>query len=128
MGPSLLYAMKLPFLRALEFREHKAAQKHTDKSGKGVMALKREGIIGDSAKIRACLDLLAQAASSEANVLITGETGTGKELFASAIHKNSARADKPFVVVDCAALTESLVESVIFGHGKGAFTGAEKAH
>lgn len=126
--PASKDAMKLPFLRALEFRKHKAAQKHSDKSGKDVMALKREGIIGDSPKIRSCLDLLAQAASSEANVLITGETGTGKELFASAIHKNSTRTGGPFVVVDCAAMTESLVESIIFGHGKGAFTGADKAH
>jgi two-component system NtrC family response regulator len=77
--------------------------------------------------IRACLDSVAQAADSEANVLITGETGTGKELFARAIHENSPRADKNFVVVDCASLPEQLVESALFGHKKGAFTGAEKS-
>ena len=74
-----------------------------------------------------CLDLVAQAAKSDANVLITGETGTGKELFALAIHNNSRRARNSFVVVDCAALPKNLVESVLFGHEKGAFTSADRA-
>lgn len=105
--------------------------------------VKRERIIGNSSKMKACFSLLGQAAASDANVLITGETGTGKELFARAIHTNSPRsdrygedstpprkrnrADKNFVVVDCTALPETLVESVLFGHEKGAFTGAERA-
>jgi two-component system NtrC family response regulator len=88
--------------------------------------LKREGIIGESAKIRHCLDQVAQAAISDVTVLITGETGTGKELFASAIHDNSNRRDNNFVIVDCAALPETLVESTLFGHVKGAFTGADR--
>jgi two-component system NtrC family response regulator len=74
-----------------------------------------------------CLDLLAQAAHSEVNVLLAGETGTGKEVFARAIHENSMRGENNFVVVDCTALPETLVESVLFGHEKGAFTGADRA-
>jgi two-component system NtrC family response regulator len=89
--------------------------------------LKRNGIIGDSRKITSCLELLAQAAGSDVNVLITGETGTGKELFAKAIHSNSSRAKRNFVVVDCTALPETLVESVLFGHTRGAFTGADRS-
>jgi len=118
--PSTIDAMTLPLVRALQYREEK-------KASKSMMVLKREGIIGNSPRIRACLDLLTQVASSNANVLVTGETGTGKELFAVAIHNNSSRADKNFVVVDCAALPENLVESIIFGHEKGAYTGADKA-
>jgi len=118
--PSTVDAMTLPLVRALQYREEKKASQKT-------LILKREGIIGNSQKIKACFDLLAQVATSEANVLITGETGTGKELFAVAIHKNSGRANKNFVVVDCAALPENLVESILFGHEKGAYTGADRA-
>jgi two-component system NtrC family response regulator len=118
--PSTMDAMTLPLVRALQYREEK-------KASKVMMVLKREGIIGNSPKMMASLDLLTQVASSNANVLITGETGTGKELFAVAIHKNSPRANKNFVVVDCAALPENLVESILFGHEKGAYTGADRA-
>ncbi|MCP4114034.1 MAG: sigma-54-dependent Fis family transcriptional regulator [Desulfobacteraceae bacterium] len=89
--------------------------------------LKRKEIIGSSHRIKECLDTIAKAAKINTNVLITGETGTGKELFARAIHANSPRADKRFVVVDCAALPESLVESSLFGHEKGSFTGADRS-
>ncbi len=75
----------------------------------------------------ASLEVLAEAAQSDANVLIVGETGTGKELFARAIHENSKRFENNFVVIDCGALPEMLVESVLFGHEKGAFTGADKS-
>jgi two-component system NtrC family response regulator len=84
-------------------------------------------IVGQSPRMRLSLDLLAQAAKTDTTVLITGETGTGKEVFAGAIHANSRRAEKNFVVVDCAAMPETLVESTLFGHEKGAFTGADRA-
>jgi two-component system, NtrC family, response regulator len=119
--PSSMNMMILPLVRALQYREAKMQVKP-------VMALKREGIIGSSQKMQASLDSVAQAAASDVNVLVSGASGTGKELIAWAIHNNSARAGKNFVVVDCASLTETLVESVLFGHVRGAYTGADKAH
>jgi two-component system NtrC family response regulator len=113
----------LSLVRALEYRK----QKTSLKGSSAVVALKRDQIIGNSPKLKACLDLVAQAAGSETGVLILGETGSGKELFARAVHQNSKRADKQFVVADCAALPETLIESLLFGHEKGAFTGAERA-
>ena len=89
--------------------------------------LDKTGIIGSNPKIKACLDTVERAAGSCSNILISGETGTGKELFARAIHNNSRRAKKNFVVVDCGALPDSLVENLLLGHAKGAFTGADKA-
>lgn len=83
-----------------------------------------ENIIGKSVALRQVLELVRKAARSEANILILGESGTGKELIARAIHANSPRAAKPFVPVDCASLPETLLESELFGHEKGAFTGA----
>ena len=74
--------------------------------------------------MRAVYDLISQVSPSEATVLVRGESGTGKELVAHAIHYNSPRADKPFVKVNCGALPESVVESELFGHERGAFTGA----
>ncbi len=116
---SSIKEMMLPFLRALQYREEKKARTPA-------VALKWEGIIGSSPRMQACFDILAQAANSDASVLITGETGTGKELFARAIHENSPRAARNFVVVDCTALPKTLVESTLFGYEKGAFTGADK--
>ncbi|GFO54521.1 Fis family transcriptional regulator [Geomonas sp. Red276] len=112
----------LALTRALEYRKQKKQA-----AGAGVVALKRENIIGNSARLNSCLDLVAKAAGSDAGVLILGETGTGKELFARAVHLNSKRAGRQFVVADCASLPETLVESTLFGHEKGAFTGAERA-
>lgn len=83
-------------------------------------------IIGKSDQLNICFGRLAQAARSDANLLLTGETGTGKELFARAVHRNSRRSKGPFITVDCASLTPTLVESQLFGHEKGAFTGADK--
>ena len=110
----------LPLERALQYRTERRAKARPT-------ALKLEGIVGKSPAMRASFELLAQAAGSDANVLISGETGTGKELFSWAIHANSPRAGNNFVVVDCAALPETIVESVLFGHERGAFTGADKS-
>lgn len=118
--PASADGITLPVIRALEYRKEK-------QGSKPLITLDRKGVIGDSKKIRACLDLLAQAASSDVNVLITGETGTGKELLARTIHNNSPRAKESFIVVDCSALPETLVESILFGYEKGAFTGADRA-
>jgi two-component system, NtrC family, response regulator len=95
---------------------------------KPVKALRLDGIVGNSLRMKRFMDALEQAADSEANILISGETGTGKELFARAIHLNSRRSNENFVVVDCAALPETLIESALFGHEKGAFTGAVWDH
>ncbi|MEY4507132.1 MAG: Transcriptional regulatory protein ZraR [Pseudomonadota bacterium] len=86
-----------------------------------------QGLIGRSGAFQHMLDLLARVAPSSASVLLLGESGTGKELLARAIHEASPRARKPLVVVDCASLTESLFESELFGHERGAFTGANQA-
>src|SRR5436190_6479333 len=83
-------------------------------------------IIGDSAAIRRVLQTIATAAPTRATVLLEGESGTGKELFARAIHAQSERRDGPFIKLNCAALPEGLIESALFGHEKGAFTGAIK--
>jgi len=84
----------------------------------------RRNIIGQSPAMVKLLETVAQVAPTEATILVTGESGTGKELVAGAIHFNSPRKEKPFIKMNCAAVTETLLESELFGHEKGAFTGA----
>ena len=92
-----------------------------------VRALRKDNqIIGDSVPMRNALQEVAMAAPTRASVLLLGESGTGKELFARAIHAQSDRSDQPFITLNCAALPEGLVESALFGHEKGAFTGAHR--
>jgi transcriptional regulator with GAF, ATPase, and Fis domain len=81
-------------------------------------------MVGRSRPMRALFDRIARVAKTESTILLRGESGTGKELVARAAHRNSSRSDGPFIAVNCAAITESLLESELFGHEKGAFTGA----
>ncbi len=81
-------------------------------------------IVGDAPELQAVYEVVKRAAPTRATVLILGESGTGKELIAQALHEESPRADEPFIKVNCAALSETLLESELFGHEKGSFTGA----
>jgi len=102
-------------------------RKENDALRQEVMALRNERqIIGESSIMRRLLQTVATAAPTRATVLLQGESGTGKELVARAIHDQSERADRPFIKLNCAALPEGLVESALFGHERGAFTGAIK--
>jgi len=118
--PLVRNMIELPLVRALQYREAKRVKREP-------LVFRREGIIGSSQVMGACMERVAQAAATKAHVLITGETGTGKELFARAIHNNSLCSDEVFVTVDCASLPPTIIESVLFGHEKGAFTGADRS-
>ena len=104
-----------------------AVQWRNSRDSQSRSLLRHPDIIGKSPALTEALEALREAAASNVNVLITGETGTGKELFASALHANSLRASGPFVTVDCTTLPETLVEAHLFGHARGAFTGADRA-
>ena len=117
--PSPIKQTRLILQRAIEYRAEKKAKC-------GLVALQTDGVVGKSTAMRKCFDIVAMASESDFSVLITGETGTGKELFARTIHKNSERRKGPFIVVDCAAMPEHLMESILFGHRKGAFTSASQ--
>ena len=118
--PLSVESVTLPIMRALQYRDEKS------NTGKTIV-LKRGDIVGNSPQIERSLVEVSRVARNQVNVLIEGETGTGKELFARAVHQNSTRSRENFVVVDCAALPQNLVESVLFGHAKGAFTGADQS-
>jgi two-component system response regulator PilR (NtrC family) len=90
----------------------------------GTAGINYHGIVGESPEIKKILELLPRIAAATSNVLITGESGTGKELIAKAIHRESPRNDGPFVTVNCGSVPETLMESELFGHKKGSFTGA----
>ena len=112
----------LAISRALE---HKELIVKTELLTKEISKKSSDTIIGNSPPLQRVLNLANKAAVSDSNILIEGETGTGKELFAEYIHKQSDRKDKPFVVINCASLPDQLIESELFGHEKGAFTDAK---
>lgn len=106
--------------QTLEYRAARMKQQNP-------LVLNTDAIVGKSPLMKACIAKVAHSASNTANVLIQGETGTGKELFAKAIHDNCPHTHENYIVVDCAAMPEALTESVLFGHKRGAFTGADTA-
>jgi two-component system response regulator HydG len=116
--------LRLTLERALEHRQVAAEKTAVQKAGGGSELVTT--IIGSSPPMAELLELISFVAPTEATVLISGESGTGKELVAAALHYNSPRKEGPFVKVNCAALVENLLESELFGHEKGAFTGADR--
>lgn len=117
-------ALKLTVDRALEHIRLKIENRYLKEKLDADFDIQR--IIGRSKPMRDLIDMLAMIAPSDATVLITGESGTGKELIARSIHRNSPRKEHRLVTVNCAALTDTLLESELFGHEKGAFTGADR--
>lgn len=114
--------LQLTLARALEHTSLKSENQDL----KQRLRFDQQNFIGRSEPMRKLLEMIAMIAPSEATVLISGESGTGKELIARAVHANSLRKERPLVSINCAALSESLLESELFGHEKGAFTGADK--
>ncbi len=130
----LLKPVGIPQLRAAVFKavKERAKNRELEKKEREIRQLREErertrgpgGIIGDSRKMAEVIQKIHVVARTRMNVLIQGESGTGKELVARAIHEQSQRADMPFLPINCAAIPETLLESELFGHEKGAFTGA----
>jgi two-component system, NtrC family, response regulator AtoC len=119
--PFNIAELRLTVARAIERRRLVAEQRTVPSEGKPPQLT---DIVGKSGVMLDVYKLVARVAGSTATVLVTGESGTGKELVARSIHTHSPRATEPFVPVNCTALTESLLESELFGHARGAFTGA----
>ena len=111
--------IKLIINRVVQYRESKLKVEARE-------LLNRDSIIGKNEALWHCLEIVAMAAKSDGGVLITGETGTGKELIAKPIHTNSKRANRAFIKLDCTNIPVNLVENLLFGHVKGVFTGADK--
>jgi len=122
--PFDLNIVDLTLLKALDHHE----QKHRFRLLAAAMGRVREfeGIVGQSPAIKKVLDSVQAVADTDSTVLITGESGTGKEVIAHAVHTAGTRREKPFITVDCATIPDTLIESELFGHAKGAFTGAHK--
>jgi two-component system, NtrC family, response regulator HydG len=114
--------LRLSLRRAIDHQQVEERRQQ----GKGGQGLLETRIIGNSPPVRELLEMISYVAPTEATVLITGESGTGKELVAETLHRNSERRGGPFIKVNCAALAENLLESELFGHEKGAFTGADR--
>jgi two-component system response regulator HydG len=123
--PFAVDALELALGRAIQTR---ALREEVKRLRRAVEEGRRfDDLVGASAPMRALFDLLDRAAGSDASVLVTGETGTGKELVAQALHRRGRRAAGPFLALNCAALPEALLESELFGHARGAFTDAKSA-
>ena len=124
--PVKLNALEMVIRRGLESRRLRAENQELRQQLGERYGL--DGVIGNAAPMLAVLDTVRQAAPARSTVLLTGESGTGKELVAHMLHRLSPRAERPFVVVHCAALNPNLLESELFGHEKGSFTGAHERH
>lgn len=114
--------LKVSVQRALEHRQLLDENRYLRNFADAVFRF--ENLVGASKKMRDVFDVALQVARRDSTVLLTGESGTGKELLAKAIHQNSLRVSKPFITVNCGAIPENLIESELFGHRKGSFTGA----
>ncbi len=123
LKPFNLEELELKVEKALEHRRLVSRLQAHDRD---TVVPKFENIVGESPAMKEIFKTIEKVARSNATVLVLGETGVGKELVAEALHRNSARADHPFVKMNCAALHENLLESELFGHERGAFTGADR--